>query len=99
MDLEYSEVEVSQVDVEVEVGVSKIDQLLLSNIDQCWPSGLGKYFLCKIFAFQTLLRSLEFVIQINLEHDTIAEKYDKIILKHFQKYETKILFYELDLKR
>ena len=37
------------------------------------PSGLGNYFVCKRFAVQTLMWSLEFVIQINLEHDTIAE--------------------------
>ena len=37
-----------------------------------WPSRLGKYLICEIFAVQTLLWSLEFVIQINLEHDTIA---------------------------
>ena len=30
-----------------------------------WPSGLGNYFVCKRFAGQTLLWSLEFVIQIN----------------------------------
>ena len=35
-------------------------------------SGLGNCFVCKRFTVQTLLRSLEFVIQINLEHDTIA---------------------------
>ena len=35
-------------------------------------SGLGNYFVCKRFAVQTLLWSLEFVTQINLEHDTIA---------------------------
>ena len=34
-----------------------------------WPSGLGNYFVCKRFAVQTLLGSLKFVIQINLEHD------------------------------
>ena len=34
--------------------------------------GLGNYFVCKRFAVQTLLWSLEFVIEINLEHDTIA---------------------------
>ena len=36
------------------------------------PSGLGNYFVCKRFGVQTLPRSLEMVIQINLEHDTIA---------------------------
>ena len=35
-----------------------------------WPGGLGNYFVCKRFAVQTFLRSLEFVFQINLEHDT-----------------------------
>ena len=37
-----------------------------------WPSGLGNYFVCKRFAVQTLLWSLEFVIEINLEHDAIT---------------------------
>ena len=36
------------------------------------PSGLGNYFVCKRFAVQTLLWSLEFMVQINLEHDIIA---------------------------
>ena len=35
-----------------------------------WLGGLGNYFVCKRFAVQTFLRSLEFVFQINLEHDT-----------------------------
>ena len=30
------------------------------------------YFVCKRFVVQTLMWSLEFVIQINLEHDTIT---------------------------
>ena len=34
--------------------------------------GLGNYFVCKRFAFQTLLWSLEFVIQTTSEHDTIV---------------------------
>ena len=37
-----------------------------------WPSGLGNDFVCKRLAVQTLPWSLEFVIQTNLEHDTIA---------------------------
>ena len=37
-----------------------------------WLSGLGNYFVCKRFTIQTFLWSLEFVIQINHEHDTIA---------------------------
>ena len=37
-----------------------------------WPSGLGNYFISKRFAVQTLLWSLEFVVQINLQHDTIT---------------------------
>ena len=36
-----------------------------------WPSGLGNYFVCKRFTVQALLWSLKFVIQKNLEHDTI----------------------------
>ena len=35
------------------------------------PNGLSNYLVCKRFAVQTFLWSLEFVIQINLEHDTI----------------------------
>ena len=35
-------------------------------------SALDNYFLCKKFTVQTLLWSLEFVIQIDLEHDNIA---------------------------
>ena len=37
-----------------------------------WPSGLGNYFVCNRLPVQILLWSLEFVIKINLEHDTIA---------------------------
>ena len=37
-----------------------------------WPNGFGNYVVCKGFAVQNLLWSLEFVIQTNLEHDTIA---------------------------
>ena len=37
-----------------------------------WPSGFGNYFVCKRFVVQTLLWSLEFVIQINIEHDIIV---------------------------
>ena len=33
------------------------------------PSGLGNCFVCKRFVVQTLLWSLEFMIQINLEYD------------------------------
>ena len=35
-------------------------------------SGLGNYFVCKRFTVQTLLWSLEFVIQVNLGHGTTA---------------------------
>ena len=41
-------------------------------IEKIWPSGLGNNFVCKRVAVQTLLWSLEFMIQINLEHNTIA---------------------------
>ena len=37
-----------------------------------WPSGLGNDFVCKRFAVQTLLWSLEFVIRIDLKHNNIA---------------------------
>ena len=36
------------------------------------PSGSSNYFTCKRFAVQTLLQSLEFVTQINLEQNIIA---------------------------
>ena len=36
------------------------------------PNGLGNYFVCKRFAVHTVQWSLEIVIQLNLEHDTIA---------------------------
>ena len=36
-----------------------------------WPSGLGNYFVRNGFAVQTILWTLEFVIQINLEDGTI----------------------------
>ena len=36
-------------------------------------SRLGNYFICKRFSVQTLLRSLELVTQIILEHDAITE--------------------------
>ena len=36
------------------------------------PSGCGNYFICKIFAVQTLLWSLKFVTQINIEYATIT---------------------------
>ena len=39
----------------------------IQNILALWPGGLGNYFVCKRFAVQTLLWSLEFVIQINLK--------------------------------
>ena len=35
-------------------------------------SGLGNYFVCKRFAVQSLVWSLEFVIQVNLDLNTIA---------------------------
>ena len=46
----------------------KVKQSILC--DSVMFSGLGKDFVCKRFAVPTLLWSLEFVIQINLEHDT-----------------------------
>ena len=45
---------------------------LAREVVNWWPSGLGNYFACKRFTVQTFLWSLEFEIQINLEHDTIA---------------------------
>ena len=36
-----------------------------------WPTALVNYLVCKRLAVQTLLGSLEFVIQINLEYGTI----------------------------
>ena len=46
--------------------------LAITRAKALWPSGLGNYFVCKRFAVQTLLRSLEFVTQANLELDTIT---------------------------
>ena len=43
-------------------------------------SELDNYFVCKRFAVQTLLWSLEFVININLEHDNIAAIYNKFYM-------------------
>ena len=37
-----------------------------------WRNGLGSYFVCKRFTVQTFLWSLEFAIQIHLEHDTVT---------------------------
>ena len=37
-----------------------------------WASGLDNYFICKRFAVKTLLWSMELLIQIYIEHDTIA---------------------------
>ena len=53
-------------------GSQNLDHKLLGFMDALWHSGLGNYFVCRRFAVQTLLWSLEFVIQIKLEHDTIA---------------------------
>ena len=36
------------------------------NSPNLWPNGLGNYFVSKRFAIQTLLWSLEFVVQIIL---------------------------------
>ena len=36
------------------------------------PNELANYIVCKRFTVQTLLWSLEFVIQIDLEHNTIT---------------------------
>ena len=50
-----------------------LTQYAISYLD--WtlrPSGLDNYFECKRFTVQTLLWSLEFVIQMRLEQDTIA---------------------------
>ena len=47
--------------------------VLCSRFMVLWPSGLGNYFVRKRFVVQSLLWSLEFVIQINLEHDNIAD--------------------------
>ena len=44
-----------------------------------WPSGLGNYFVCKRFAVYTLLWSLVFVIQINLEHDIITINFHEFV--------------------
>ena len=43
-----------------------------------WTSGLGNYFVCERFSDKTLLLSLKFVIQINLEHETIANSITEV---------------------
>ena len=68
-----------------------------------WPNGLGNYFVCKRFEVQTLLWSLEFVIQINLEHDTITwlevEVSEVVFWFDFAVYTNKftLLFFSLTL--
>ena len=42
------------------------------NYPALWPSGFGNDFVCKRYTVQTIPWSLESVIQINLEYDTIA---------------------------
>ena len=37
--------------------------------------GLGNYFVSERFTVQTLMWSLEFVVQINLEHGIIAVRF------------------------
>ena len=44
----------------------------ISKTSDPLTNGLGNYFVCKRFTVQPLLWSLEFLIQINLEHDTVA---------------------------
>ena len=56
------------------------------------PSGLGNDFACKRFAVQTLLWSLGFVIQINLEHDTIAFTNISVVFITFYSVVDKINF-------
>ena len=49
-----------------------------------WPSELGDYFACKRFPVQTLLWSLEFMVQINLDHDImeiLIKSYLKAVIK------------------
>ena len=46
--------------------------MLVRSSNSTFVIGLGNYFVCKRFPVQTLLWSVEFVIQINLEHNTIA---------------------------
>ena len=45
---------------------------LVYKVVTLWPKGLGNYLVCKRFAVQSLLWSLEFVTQINLENRTIV---------------------------
>ena len=62
----------SQILVTTEGFELQISCITSSYLTHLWPRGLGNYFVCKRFEVQTLLCSLEFVIQINLKHDTIA---------------------------
>ena len=71
-----------------ELRISSIQNsyLIPQAIRSKWPSGLGNYIICKRFADQTLLCSLEFVIQINLEHGTIktfADSLAQLLLPNF----------------
>ena len=50
----------------------KNSNTLKGDIANLCLSGLGNYFLCHRFIFQTLLWSLEFVILINFQHSTIT---------------------------
>ena len=47
-------------------------QAAMVPCSKLWLIGLGNFFASKRLAVQTLLLSLEFVIQINLDHDTIT---------------------------
>ena len=49
-------------------------EIVTKPTELTWPSGFNNYFyfLCKRFAVQTLLWSLEFLIKVNLEYSTIV---------------------------
>ena len=63
---------------------------------------LGNYFVCKRFTVQTLLWSLEFAMQINLERDTIAVwnlARSWSISKYFMSYTIKLHYSRGDILR
>ena len=54
-----------------ELRISCIRSIYITH-EAIWSNGLGNYFVYNIFAVQSLVWSQEFVIQISLQHDTIA---------------------------
>ena len=95
---ENSEI-ITSTDTSTSSQVSNFDGVVLEAL---WPSGLVNYFVYKRFAVQTLLWSLEFVIQIILEHDTMAitsSPYIRKLQKNQEKVQPKLTKIKLNLNR